>query len=947
MSYRLKKSAASTLSSLLALLLLLQPLAAAVPQRILYQGTLRQTGGLYTGSAAFLFRITDSSGGVEYWSSGSTVVAVTAGLFRYPLGADNPGTGGVDESASFLTIDWSNIAPYVEVTVNGDLLSPREEIHSVPYAIFNSAATDMVNPRVLRAGDAMTGQLTIAGSTLTVTGSAFSVGGSTLAVKDGRLGIGVTAPQTPLHIENNGASLVKLVNTAVTANGWGIRHLAGNILAVTDNQSASDRMYFDGSGNVGIGPVSAPLSRLHVLNGDIRVSTEAGQPSRGVIFQDGTTLLTAGGANAWAMVDASSVASAVAGNVGIGTTHPDVKLHVAGNMHVDTSGTSSLTRNVTFKSGGSALDWASYGGGWAPGLMLQGSTPAGADSASEFLFLSALDDTQAALIASGKDLEIYTGAPLGSSGSRSLYLGGTGNLFLGVDAGRVHAAANGTFVGYQAGYNNTTGSNNTFLGGRAGRADTTGSDNVSVGMESGLTNAAGNSLTLLGFRAGYSNTGSSNTFAGYLAGYSNTSGRYNVSVGNRALYGNWTGDENTAVGYQAGESQLSTGVTFLGYQAGRANTTGAGNTCIGRSACQANTTTDYGTFVGYSAGISNTASYNTFIGFDAGYSNTSGANNAFLGFYSGYTNSAGTRNTYIGTSAGYSATGSDNTFLGQAAGYSTSSGGQNTVLGSQAGLNLGTGAGNVLLGYMAGYNETGSNKLYIDNSNTASPLIGGNFSTNEVSVNGVLGVGTTDPNESFRLDVRGTILVTDATAFEGGIITHSANGLLLSGVDATKAVILAINGTEKARLHSSGRFGVGTDNPNDGMVEVKGGSVCVDTNSDDSATSCVANESDERLKREIEPITGAVEKLKRLRGVTFDWRWDEFEQVRRFKALPHSMGLIAQDVEKVFPAAMNEEIGVYKSVNYNALVGALVEAVKEQQAEIDSLQEKVRLLEKP
>ncbi|MFA6318611.1 MAG: hypothetical protein WC943_14475, partial [Elusimicrobiota bacterium] len=123
------------------------------------------------------------------------------------------------------------------------------------------------------------------------------------------------------------------------------------------------------------------------------------------------------------------------GKVGIGTSEPSVGLHLKGNMHIDTSGTSYLTRNITVKSGGSAIDWASYGGGWAPGLMLQGTTAGGAaESATEFLFFSALDDTQPALIASGKDLEIYTGAPIGASGSRSLYLGALGNVLVGPDA---------------------------------------------------------------------------------------------------------------------------------------------------------------------------------------------------------------------------------------------------------------------------------------------------------------------------------------------------------------------------------------------------------------------------------------------------------------------------------------------------------------------------------
>ncbi|MBI4676959.1 MAG: hypothetical protein HY748_05195 [Elusimicrobia bacterium] len=525
------------ISAAVALSLAVQPALAAVPQRILYQGTLRQSGAIYTGNATFKFRITDAGGGAVYWNSGSTVVAVTAGLFRYPLGIDRNGGIGVrdddvtpaperqfyddDLGGPNIGIDWSNISPYVEVTVNESLLSPREEIHSVPYAIFNSAATDMVNPRVLRAGDTMTGQLTLSGSTLTVTGNAFSVGVSTLAVKDGRLGLGVTNPTDILDIVGDGnyisrrwtadtsyggilfgesATSIAWINgmgsnfaTASRRNNMELSTQVGDIVFRPANPSG-EKARVTSAGDVGIG-LSNPASRLHVLDGDIRVSTGIGQSSKGIIFQDGTTQATAAlGGNLWADVTGSSIANTNSGNVGVGTNDPDVKLHVVGNMHVDTSGTSSLTRNVTIKSGGALLDWASYGGGWAPGLMLQGTTGAGADSASEFLFLSALDDTQPALITSGKDLEIYTGAPLGSSGSRSLYLGGAGNLFLGVDAGRVASGNNNSFLGYQAGYTNSTGQQNTAVGTGAGYSNATGAGNVFLGYLAGFSETGSNKL---------------------------------------------------------------------------------------------------------------------------------------------------------------------------------------------------------------------------------------------------------------------------------------------------------------------------------------------------------------------------------------------------------------------------------------------------------------------
>ena len=55
-----------------------------------------------------------------------------------------------------------------------------------------------------------------------------------------------------------------------------------------------------------------------------------------------------------------------------------------------------------------------------------------------------------------------------------------------------------------------------------------------------------------------------------------------------------------------------------------------------------------------------------------------------------------------------------------------------------------------------------------------------------------------------------------------------------------------------------GSVGIGTANPNDGKIEVKGGTVCVDTDSNDLATSCIANELDERLKTNIQSFPGII-----------------------------------------------------------------------------------------
>ena len=90
--------------------------------------------------------------------------------------------------------------------------------------------------------------------------------------------------------------------------------------------------------------------------------------------------------------------------------------------------------------------------------------------------------------------------------------------------------------------------------------------------------------------------------------------------------------------------------------------------------------------------------------------------------------------------------------------------------------------------------------------------------------------------------------------------------------------------------------------------------------------------SDEKLKENIQVVDGALEIVSQLNGVTFDWK----------KGGKQSAGLIAQNVEKVFPRAVEEveELNsedTYKTVDYNQIIGLLVESVKELKAEIEEL----------
>jgi hypothetical protein len=95
--------------------------------------------------------------------------------------------------------------------------------------------------------------------------------------------------------------------------------------------------------------------------------------------------------------------------------------------------------------------------------------------------------------------------------------------------------------------------------------------------------------------------------------------------------------------------------------------------------------------------------------------------------------------------------------------------------------------------------------------------------------------------------------------------------------------------------------------------------------------------SDERIKDNIEQIDSALEKVQAIRGVTYN-RTDIGDPEKR-----HA-GVIAQEVEKVLPEVVKDGEDGIKSVAYANMVGLLIEAIKEQQTQIDDLKAEVTRL---
>ena len=98
--------------------------------------------------------------------------------------------------------------------------------------------------------------------------------------------------------------------------------------------------------------------------------------------------------------------------------------------------------------------------------------------------------------------------------------------------------------------------------------------------------------------------------------------------------------------------------------------------------------------------------------------------------------------------------------------------------------------------------------------------------------------------------------------------------------------------------------------------------------------------SDARLKIDIREIEDPLGKILALNGVNYYWNTEEYPLLGLNNSL--QIGLIAQEVEKVFPELVTTDESGLKQVDYARLTAVLVEAMKEQQKEIDRLEEMIQ-----
>ena len=349
------------------------------------------------------------------------------------------------------------------------------------------------------------------------------------------------------------------------------------------------------------------------------------------------------------------------------------------------------------------------------------------------------------------------------------------------------------FLGVSAGLNDDFSYNqNTFVGSNAGADNTLGSLNTAIGGYALSSNVEANYNTAFGYSGlKYNTTGSQNSAFGYGALLNNVSGYYNTASGYLSMMDNNSGSYNTAMGYLSLEN----------------NESGWGNTAFGHSALK-NSTGGYNIGIGQNAGQNLTSGQgNILIGCNA--PDPIGSNQMYLGgiLYGNLSNG----NIGIGTT-------SPNAPLSFG-----SSVGSKILLwdagSSKIGFNMSDEGMEV---FAAEYSK--SNILFGKTSSTTGDFV----EHIRINYHGYLGIGTSDPEVplSFGESIGTVIHYYENDGVEMGMFS-SSNGLLLFSAEQLSGGVSigsknAANGiTTHVRFNNDGKVGIGTTNPSAGL-HIKG-----------------------------------------------------------------------------------------------------------------------------
>ena len=198
---------------------------------------------------------------------------------------------------------------------------------------------------------------------------------------------------------------------------------------------------------------------------------------------------------------------------------------------------------------------------------------------------------------------------------------------------------------------------------------------------------------------------------------------------------------------------------------------------------------------------------------------------------------------------------------------------------------------------------------------------------------GYLGTGITSNNVYFKDFYVYRQLPSTVATYSSSPITPPSEINITDGIWKKTAINEIISFGGAVTITGDGKVGIGISSPNpNAKLHVNGNIIASGT----------ITPSDIRYKKNIHRIPNALDKIMQLNGVFYDLRSSEFPQMQ-FDT-KEQVGLIAQNVEQVLPNVVYTGNDGYKGVDYAKLVPLLIEAIKEQQKQIDEQRKMIEQL---
>ncbi len=210
--------------------------------------------------------------------------------------------------------------------------------------------------------------------------------------------------------------------------------------------------------------------------------------------------------------------------------------------------------------------------------------------------------------------------------------------------------------------------------------------------------------------------------------------------------------------------------------------------------------------------------------------------------------------------------------------------------------------------------------------------------------NGNTGIGTISPSN--KLSVAGHANIRDSLGI--GITTTPSAQLQLGNTTGNKKLVLFDNLLNDNQFFGFGvnagelRYQVNTTSDNHRFYAGVNSTTSnllftIHGNGNATLAGTLTENSDARLKTNIHRISNTLQNLQQLNGYTYNWIAKDRDQNLQ-------TGLLAQEVQKVYPQLVKEDEKGVLSVNYSGLIPVLLEAIKEQQTQINELKKLVQQL---